>query len=266
MISQGEKPQLKTYSELLIACARFPEKETWQQALLLVKDMESYGSKSNPTPDWYAKIIQECSHFRPHWQQATDLFNDMKVRGLSPNINCYNNMILAVAKGSKLEQAFELVEEMKKENISLNSCTYLHLLRGCDVIGDWRKALEIFKQMSENEIEHSERSYYFTMSALGKAGQIEDTLKLFEEMKAKHITPTVHIFNALISAYLEAGQLQHAVETFDSMPNIRQRTTYEILISGCENAGDTEKAKDLVEVMNSDFNIGKPKTNSVQID
>jgi len=255
LLGSNLKPSLKTYTNLLIACARFPESQSWQDALALLKDIETTGN--SPTAEWYNQVIAECSNFLPHAQQATDLYDDMKSRGIIANTETFNCLIRALGKAGKLSEAVQVFEDMKVNGTTADQHTFVGLIQASEVSGDSETAMKYFDELSSSDLEHSERSYTFAISSLGKAGKLDQALSLLEQMKKSHITPTIHTFNALITANFVDGNGDGALEIFDAMPMAKQRSTYDLMSEGFDAIGDKARSTSIKELMGHDINIGR---------
>ncbi|XP_038970595.1 pentatricopeptide repeat-containing protein At2g15980-like [Phoenix dactylifera] len=129
---------------------------------------------------------------------------------VSPKVQTFNTLLLALYREGKLERSEEIRKEMEMFKCEPNVFTYSILMAGfCD------------------------------------EGRIEEARKLWEEMAAKGIKPDIMAFNTLISGYCEAGETERAEELFRDMV-LREiepsGNTYEPLIKGHCYAGEVDSA------------------------
>jgi len=57
------------------------------------------------------------------WEQALDLLDEMRQRGIAPNVITYNSAITAAGKGKQSATAVALIRRMREEGIEPDSIT-----------------------------------------------------------------------------------------------------------------------------------------------
>ncbi|KAG1347987.1 pentatricopeptide repeat-containing protein [Cocos nucifera] len=129
---------------------------------------------------------------------------------VSPKVQTFNTLLLALYREGKLEKSEEI-----------------------------RKEMEIFK------CEPNVFTYSILMAGFCDEGRIKEARKLWEEMVAEGIEPDIIAFNTLISGYCEVGETESAEELFREMVLSEiepTENTYEHLIKGHCYAGEVDSA------------------------
>lgn len=110
------------------------------------------------------------------------------IRGLSPNVYTFTNMVNACVRCGELDRAKKLVyEDMPQHNISPNAITYTALLKG--ICSDEATTSGIVRSV-------------------------------LSEMCAKQIAPNLRTFNTILRGCVRTGDADFAVEMYAFCPHI----------------------------------------------
>ena len=98
----------------------------------------------------YTRRICLC---QGRWLDALAIYEEMKQRGLEPNVITCSALISACAKARKLDKAFEVFAEMKQRGLQPEVITCNALISACEKTQQVDKALEIFAEMKWRGLE-----------------------------------------------------------------------------------------------------------------
>ncbi|CAH1441975.1 unnamed protein product [Lactuca virosa] len=178
-------------------------------------------------------------------QDAEDvLLNDMKIREVVPDEDCYGALILEYLKKWETAKAFDLCDEMKsrvgiKADYVLMRCMIQYL---CGV-GSLDEALSFFKEFMQksSKVFIDGVTFDFAIDAACKLGRMEDAMELVEEwMKGRKMKLWEMHYRTLIDGYCLRGEPWNALYMFQEMMRNGYRpdsTTYHVLARGFQGCG-----------------------------
>ena len=82
----------------------------------------------------------------------------MKNSGIEPDVISYSAAISACEKGGRWEQALEVFDEMRSRGVEPNVITYTSAMSACVKSGEPHTALRLFDELLETEGSSSETS------------------------------------------------------------------------------------------------------------
>jgi len=118
---------------------------------------------------------------------AQEVFEKVKVLGLSPPRHFYNLLLEAYSSKVDVPASLALVDEMKKQGVKLSETSYRHLIR-----------------------------------LFAKRKDPESAQRAIEAMKQQGIKDTLSIHLALLNAFVEAGHWDSAIEHFERLEKASQ--------------------------------------------
>ena len=92
----------------------------------------------------YSATISVCEKSR-QWKRALELLEEMKSRGIEPDVVSYNAAISACEKGKQWERTLELLEEMKGCNVEPDVVSYRAVLEALP-LSELSQARDLLKQ------------------------------------------------------------------------------------------------------------------------
>ncbi|KAJ4849629.1 hypothetical protein Tsubulata_017738 [Turnera subulata] len=168
MVGSGLTPDLMIYTMMINGYCRL---NCLREAFLLLDDMVKRGIKPDVITytvliDGSAKQYQSVSYAEQidtgrqkkidsvasNTKNAIGLFNQMKDKGIQPDVICYTALIDHHCKASNIEDAVELFNEMVDGGLQPDTKTYTALLSGHCKVGDIAKAEVLYEEMLDKGI------------------------------------------------------------------------------------------------------------------
>merc|ERR1719469_1181616 len=75
------------------------------------------------------------------WRSACALLDEMRTRGLEPNVICYNIALEACRRGHQWQYAFELYDTMQERAAVPDVISYTSLITACETGSRWAHSL-----------------------------------------------------------------------------------------------------------------------------
>ncbi|KAK4436854.1 Pentatricopeptide repeat-containing protein [Sesamum alatum] len=107
------------------------------------------------------------------------LMDEMKERGVSPNVDTYNIVLNSVCEGERTEEAATLLDEMLQRGITPNIYSFKLLIKTFCRTGEFRPAQEVF-EIAVSICGHKEVLYKLMFNELLAGGEILEAKQLFE--------------------------------------------------------------------------------------
>ncbi|PSS14740.1 Pentatricopeptide repeat-containing protein [Actinidia chinensis var. chinensis] len=108
---------------------------------------------------------------------------------------------MGMGKQGMYDKVKELFQEMKIEHLSPNLLTYSTLISVYSKGGLYGEAMEVYKQFKEEGLKADVVFYSKLIDALCKKGLIESSALLLDEMMEMGIQPNVVTYNSIINAF-----------------------------------------------------------------
>jgi pentatricopeptide repeat domain-containing protein 1 len=151
--------------------------------------------------------------------EALELLKNMRVRGVKPDVWCYNYALMACARsgwregGKDVRKVLDEMEEGEK-----SAFTYSLVIEGLGKAGGWEEAREVLYEMRRRGVQPSVGCYSSAINALGKAGRAREAMDLLREMKQEGeggreggVRPNAVVYTAAIDACARRGMVEEAV-------------------------------------------------------
>ncbi|EFJ29567.1 hypothetical protein SELMODRAFT_61155, partial [Selaginella moellendorffii] len=141
------------------------------------------------------RVLGTCGNYT----QGRKLFDEMREKGLKPDLVTVNNMIKCYGCANRVDDAMDLFREFPDFGFEPDVCTYALLI-----------------------------------DLLGKAGRVSEVRKLFLELQSRKLKPDEYVFNSMIANFSKWKDLGLADEALDYMKvcGIRPSTvTYAIVLN-----------------------------------
>ena len=127
-----------------------------------------------------------------------ELFDEMLVIGLIPDVYTYNVYINGLCKQNKVDKALQIVASMEELECKPNVVTYNTILGALCVAGDLVKARGLMKEMGWKGVGHNLHTYRIVLDGLVGKGEIGESCLLLEEMLEKCLFPRSSTFDNII--------------------------------------------------------------------
>ncbi|CAI9103864.1 OLC1v1002438C1 [Oldenlandia corymbosa var. corymbosa] len=223
MKREGLKPDIVTYSTLLIGCAKV--KGGYSRALELVQELKFHGLRMDSVT--YGTILSVCAS-NNQCKEAEQYFDEMKSEGHSPNVFHYSSLLNAYSVNGNYQKADELIQEMKSVGIVLNKVVLTTLLKVYVKGGLFEKSRELLNELEALGYAKDEMPYCILMDGLVKARQIPEAKSIFDEMKNKNVKTNGYCYSIMISAFCRIGRLKDAKELASSFE--AEHDKYDVVI------------------------------------
>ncbi|XP_077214627.1 putative pentatricopeptide repeat-containing protein At5g37570 isoform X2 [Tasmannia lanceolata] len=219
---------------------------------------------------WTAIVAGYCRH--GHLEQAQELFHEMP----SKNIITWNVMVDGFARFGHLKMARWFFDRMPQRNV----VSWTVMVGGYTKAGDMENARLLFDQMGEREVV----AWTAMISGYAQNGKPDEAIELFHEMLAADVKPDeitilgvasagaqlgslhmsnwiedcidkcgfgcdVRVQNAVINMYVQCGRIDRAFCVFEKIAE-KDVVSYNSMIMGCANHGDTDRALCVFSMMN----------------
>jgi pentatricopeptide repeat domain-containing protein 1 len=150
----------------------------------------------------YSAMIAVCASSGSA-RKALQLLDEMKTAGLEPNVVTYSSLVSACGKGRMLKEALAVLDEMKQVGVTPNEQTFNSLISACGKVAKPDVAFEMLAAMKAGGLRPNEFTFNALISACAKGRRQKEAFAVFEDMKAAGVSPTVLTYNTLISAQLD---------------------------------------------------------------
>eukprot|EP00879_Flechtneria_rotunda_P003046 GHRR01003266.1.p1 GENE.GHRR01003266.1~~GHRR01003266.1.p1 ORF type:complete len:686 (+),score=259.67 GHRR01003266.1:1502-3559(+) len=178
----------------------------------------------------------------------------MRSRSIPLNTHTYSSMLNVCVKSGEVEMALDVFNQMLVEGLQPNLVTYNTLLEVYAKRGMWREAVGVLDNLERQRLVPEPRTYNIVMNACNAARQYASCIKVHARMVFQKIPPTVGTYNAVILAHCKLDQLGAAQQVFREMQQQGcqpTHTTFITLLQTAETRGQAEVAVSLVEQMQS---------------
>ncbi|KAM3698244.1 hypothetical protein ACB098_06G174000 [Castanea mollissima] len=206
------------------------------------------------TPDTctYNILIKACCR-SGRLEDARYVFDEMRRRGVCPNVVTFGTLIHQLCLNFQLEEAFKLKNDMVRAyGVMPNAFVYASLIKGVCRIGELSLAFRLKEEMVRNRLKLDSTVYATLIRVLFEVGRKDEAFGLLEEMKGSGCMPDTVTYNAMISGFCKERNSEAAFRILDEMvekgckPDV---ISYNVIIGGLCKEGKWSEARDLLEDM-----------------
>eukprot|EP00613_Pedinella_sp_CCMP2098_P079483 CAMPEP_0171935966 /NCGR_PEP_ID=MMETSP0993-20121228/33420_1 /TAXON_ID=483369 /ORGANISM="non described non described, Strain CCMP2098" /LENGTH=1070 /DNA_ID=CAMNT_0012577017 /DNA_START=109 /DNA_END=3317 /DNA_ORIENTATION=- len=186
----AQTPSLHTWSALVnaqVRCGRL------SSAFAIFERMQRDGVA--PDVVAYTSLLHGVCHLVPNrekaFEQANDLWFNMRLKGVDPNEVAYTAMMRCCFKGRMVERAINLLEEMKQEpGLQPSVVTYNVLLKGiASVAPQWHRANalltdQVLDWMQGDEVKPDGETFEALLRACASVGDVVSAEEYWRTMTA----------------------------------------------------------------------------------
>ncbi|KAE8654131.1 Thioredoxin superfamily protein [Hibiscus syriacus] len=162
----------------------------------------------------------------------------MREKGVSPNVQTYNNLINGYEKMKVLDMCFAIIEEMEMDEIKPSSVSYGSLIN-C-LTGHVTDAFSYFDEMVKSGTRPTIVKFNTLINGLYKKGKVTEVEALLPDIMSNRCNPDVITYNTLLSGYSNQGNAHKCLELYENIKSSSIKptlTTYHALITGCNKEG-----------------------------
>lgn len=179
----------------------------WEEALKLLQMMKNQGLPIDHA--CFTSAIAACSRAGKA-AQSVALLRKMQ-ECYSPNVVCYNFVIIALSKERMVEEAIQILREMQGGGVRPDKLTYRYLIQCCCENNRRDLALSLLQEMKELGIHADVQSYNHIIRTAEADRNIELVKQLLQEMRRRSLQMSPVTYNAAIKVcgenYSEADKL-----------------------------------------------------------
>ncbi|KAK7313152.1 hypothetical protein VNO77_37614 [Canavalia gladiata] len=235
---------LKSFNSLLHALLTCHDFHTMEQFLSRVHEF------GTPDACTYNILINACS-LRGDAERALELFDEMRTRGVRPNVVTFGTLINLLCKNSRLREAVKVKEDMEMIfKLKPNAYVYTNLIKGVCEIGEFDWAFRMKDEMVRNNLRLDVVVYNTLISVLFKAGKKKEGFRVLEEMRKGGCKPDSVTCNVLIGEFCREGNFEEAYRVLDGMEGVKPDVFgYNVVIGWLCKEGKWKEANDLFQDM-----------------
>eukprot|EP00898_Chlorokybus_atmophyticus_P002949 jgi/Chlat1/3655/Chrsp238S03642 len=190
-------PNIFIYNRLIALYSRSGQQE---RALRLIDKMQ----EDDVMPDVATlnSLLPACGTF----QEAYDLMRRWEAdRGIKPDVWTYTEMIdLAGTKDAQdVSRAWELFDDMKSKGIAPDVVFYTALIKLCESAGRHGEAMRAFLSMRKDGLRPNAVTSNTVIRACVRHGDLQYAFKVYEDMRDAGLAPNTATFESLIDAWAE---------------------------------------------------------------
>lgn len=193
--------------------------------------------------EYQKRISSLCS--RNLQDKAVQVFNEMKSKGISPNLLTYNILLYAFANRNRLEIVQDYLDEINSNpNLNPDHESFCALIRAKGLAEGIKEAKLVLLSMEKYNIQPKVEAYDELLYLCGEKQNLKEAKEYFEEMLEKGIRPTVNTYNRLIGVYLHTKNIEFSKQIAQNMKEEGielNEETYFYLIKACGEANQFQE-------------------------
>eukprot|EP01018_Ginkgo_biloba_P033235 Gb_08628 [translate_table: standard] len=266
MQKSGMQPDNYVFPCVLKACAQLTDLETGRKVHedIIRSGYESDVAVGNALVDMYAKCrnidaarqaFDKMSHRdvvswtamiagysqNGHVDEALELFNQMGMAGMKPDLITIVSVLTACAHSTDLQQGMDIHDYITRCGFELDGFLGNALVNMYSKCGSVESARHVFDAMSQRDVV----SWNSIIAGYAQNGHADEALTLFHQMQLEGVKPDVVSWTGIIAGLAQNGQGDEALRYFNQMelagvkPNVISWTA---MIAGYTQSGNGEEA------------------------
>ncbi|KAJ8446822.1 hypothetical protein Cgig2_016132 [Carnegiea gigantea] len=210
IVSRGYPPDVFVCTKLIRA---FFDAKDVEKAIEVMNILESKGKPNlfayNAMIDGFCKVNRI--------DDANELLDRMRARGLAPNIFTYNIIIGSLCRRGKVDLAFKLLDKLVAANLQPTVHTYTILLKATIAERGINEAMKLLNEMRERGVEPDTISYNIVLKGLLDVEKWVEMEKVVREMQSRGCEPSLFTHSLLVSVYCREGKAEVGLNMLKSI-------------------------------------------------
>lgn len=186
-------------------------------------------------------------------ERVDGIMQDMKTRGVEPNVTTYSTILKGYCKINDLETAFDILGLMKTVwKVPPDEVAYNTVLDLLARHGRYAKGVQLLDSMCEDGVMPSSYTLALLIKLGCRSNKVREAFSLCKTVSSKYkFIMNAHVYNNLMQALIKGHDFQGAIGIFCDMldcgssPDAR---TYRVLLSGLDVSGggadEADRARD----------------------
>lgn len=173
---------------------------------------------------------------------ATELFRDMTMKNVMPDLITYTTLIKGHCSRGDIEQGLQMFGLMQRRGIKPDAVLFNSILDGCASKQMRTLTEEVLRDMEAACVSPSNFTVSILVKLYGRCGDLEAAFDIVEEYPERYgFQVNTQVFTCLMSACIANGALPRAMALLEGMeargctPDAR---THQTLLGGCLRASD----------------------------
>jgi pentatricopeptide repeat protein len=181
---------------------------------------------------------------------ATELFRDMALEGVAPDLITYSTLIKGHCLQGDLEQGLQLMGLMQRRGIAPDAVLFNSILDGC-AHKQMRTLTEtVLRDMENAGVVPSNHTLSILVKLYGRCGDLTAAFNVIETYPKKFgFNVNAQVYTCVMSACIANGDQMRALTLYDTMVAAgcaADAKTFQTLLKGCVRHNDVDGASRLV--------------------
>lgn len=178
-----------------------------------------------------------CKHERS--DELVEVYKLLSANDYFSDMDSYNVMFSFLCSAGRVREAYMVLQEMKKKGLAPNVSFYNCLMEACCRKDLLRPAKKLWDEMFANGCSGNLKTYNTLIGKFSEAGEVEDAFRLFHRMSAKGVTPDITTYMSLLKGLCQETNFQGAFEVFHKSVTqdtiLAHRILSTLILSLCQN-------------------------------
>ncbi|KAH0451512.1 hypothetical protein IEQ34_018811 [Dendrobium chrysotoxum] len=188
------------------------------------------------------------------FDDVRNLLDEMRKRGLEPDLVSFNTLINARAKSGQVPSglALELLQDVRRSGLRPDTITYNTLISACSQAPNFEEATSVFEDMMKSKCQPDLWTYNAMISVYGRCGMIQEAEQLFHEITSMGFSPDAVTYNSLLYAFAKEGSTEKVERVCEKMVKAgynKDEITYNTIIHMYGKQGRLDLALRLYDEM-----------------
>lgn len=232
-----------TFASCLKACVQFKQPRLALELYSEIKDRIVCGKVAYNTI--IDALVRQGDIARAH-----DIFRDMALKNVTPDLITYSTLIKGHCARGDLEQGLQLLGLMQRRGIAPDAVLFNSILDGCAHKQMRMLTEQVLRDMEVAGIAPSNFTLSILAKLYGRCGDLEAAFHVVRTYPEKYgFRLNAQVFTCLMSACITNGELPRALEVYSWMISsgcAADGKTYQTLLGGCLRHSDSDAAARLL--------------------
>lgn len=154
-------------------------------------------------------------------QQAEKVFDEMRERGIQPDVMSFSIVLHVYGRAHKPELMLEKLREMKKKEICPTVATYTSVVKCLCSCGRIEDAEMLLEEMVSNGVSPSAVTYNCFFKEYRGRRDADRALRLYRKMKIESIhLPSANTYNILVAMFVRLDRMDVVREVWEDMEKV----------------------------------------------